>query len=200
MALRAKQYFKDYELRESVSADGRRRSELVYCGDWYQREGSRRRQRVERWLYVLFGAAGAALLLGAMMRPVEANISDKLVQGVSLLAMIPAFCVLEGAVEALFRRGALKKESYRARLLMLRVMALAGCGLNLILLLGYGAHWLRDTASADTLAAAVFSALNGLIYGAIGVNELKTRYRVVKAPPRATGETGRPDEARKYFD
>lgn len=200
MALRARRYFRDYELREERTDDGRSRRKLVYCGDWYQRGGSRRQQRTERWSYVLLGTAAAVALLYSMLRPIEANVSGRLVQSVSLLAMIPAFCVLEGSVEALFRRGALKKENYRTRLLMLRIMALAGCGLNLLLCAGYGVYCFRAPGEAETLTASILTGVNALFYGAIGVNELRVRYSVVKAPPRALRDGERPDEGKRYFD
>lgn len=200
MALRAKKYFRDYDVRETINADGRIQKELIYCGDWYRRDCSDRQRTAERWTYFLSSAAAAGLLLTAMLQRVEANISDPWVQTVSLLAMIPAFCVLEGAAEAFFRKGNLKKENYRERLLMLRVMSLVGALLNLLLFAGYGAAAAGETLTAGTMIPIVFTGINVLIYGAIGIREIRVRYHVIKAPPRALDKNEKQNDARKYFD
>jgi len=200
MALRARKYFKDYLVRETVDPCGKSQKELVYCGDWYQRDCSAHQRSIERWSYLAASTAAAVMLLCAMLQRVEANISNPLVQAVSLFAMIPAFCVLEGSVEAFFRKGDLKKENYRERLLMLRVMGLIGAGLNLILFVGYGLDVLGGAVSPQTVMTVLLTGLNALIYGAIGIREIRVGYRVIKAPPRPKDGNDTQEEAKKYFD
>lgn len=198
MALRAKKYFRDYDVRETVTGDGGVHKELIYCGDWYRRDCSARQRTGERWSYLLSAAAAAGLLLAAMLQRVEANISVPWVQSVSLLAMIPAFCVLEGAVEAFFRKGNLKKENYRERLLMLRVMSIGGAILNLLLFAGYIMN--ASAYTSGEITSILFAGINVLIYGSIGINELRVRYQIIKAPPRAMEQDEKKEEAKKYFD
>ena len=200
MALRAKKYFRDYEIRETVSSNGRSQRELFYCGDWYVRVCSDKQRTAERWGYLISSVAAALLLLGAMLQRVEANISIPWAQAVSLLAMIPAFCVLEGSVEAFFRKGKLKKEEYRERILMLRIMGFIGAALNLALLVGYAMALASGTLTRETAVTVLFTSVNILIYFTIGIREVRVAYRVIKAQPRAQNSNDSEEDAKRYFD
>lgn len=178
MALRARKYFQDYET-ETRMENGRAVHRVVYRGDLYERRLPDAARRKERVLYIPIALLCGLLLLAAMTRQTPANAAG-LCAGVSLLALIPAFCVLEGAVEAFFRKGLLKKNDYQERLLMLRVMPIAGAALNLLLTAGYLAHGLRAAAycGAD-VQAAVCTALAAAGDAAIALRELRVKYRVI---------------------
>lgn len=200
MALRAKRYFRDYEAEETVRPDGKVTRSLVYRGDLYIRQLSDRSRTLERYSYLGLSLLAGGLLVAAMLQPAAPNVSWKVVQGVSVLALIPAFCVLEGSAEAFFRKGSLKKEDYRERLVMLRVMGLVGCVLALILAVSYTIFCVRTAPlrSADVLCA-LFAWLDAAIYGGIGIRELCVPYEVIKAPPRALRKDETP-EREDYFD
>lgn len=185
MALRAKKYFQDYDVEVRLH-NGKAVREYVYKGDLYARELAPAARRKERAAYPLLAAAAGALLLLAMGRPVAPNIGG-IFAALSLLALIPAFCVLEGAVEAFFRKGDLKKENYRERLLMLRVMPVAGAALNLLLAAGYLYDGLaRGANTPANLQAAACTLAASALYAALAARELKVGYRVIKGE-RSTG-------------
>lgn len=134
MALRANRYFKDYDV-ETTLQGGKARRVYVYKGDMYAREVSPQARARERIVYLLLAFPAGGLLVAAMLQPTPANLAG-VVAAVSILALIPAFCTAEGAVEAFFRKGDLKKGNYQERLLMLRVMPAAGAVLELVMAAG----------------------------------------------------------------
>jgi len=193
MALRAKRYFEDYDV-ESVERGGRLVRRYVYKGDLYARELSERARAAERAAYPLLALLAGGLLLAAMRQPVAPNVSG-VFAALSLLAMIPAFCVLEGAVEAFFRKGDLQAESYRERLIMLRVMPVIGAGLGLLLAVGYGFDGLvRGAATAANLLAMVCALGMAALYAGLAAREIRVRYRVIKGE-RSTGKTSAAQDA-----
>lgn len=178
MALRAKKYFQDFET-ETCLEDGRPVRRTVYKGDLYRRELSAAARTKERMLYIPAALLSGLLLLAAMTRETPANV-DGLCAAFSLLAMIPAFCTLEGAVEAFFRRGDLRKNDYQERLLMLRVMPVAGAALNALIAALYLAHGAQQAAyrGADWPAAGC-TALAAALHAAIALREIRVKYRVI---------------------
>lgn len=197
MALRAKKYFRDYHRVQSLDPSGQVKSKLQYGGDYYVRMVSPKARSLERHLYVVLGVLGFLSLILAMNRPIAPNISGRITQAVSILALVPGFCVAEGAVEAFFRKGDLKKENYRERLLMLRVMALLGAALALVLVVSYGRYAVQDPQGG--LGAVCLSLGTAVFFGAIGVRELRVPYQVRKAPPRPL-EQGDQEDPEQYFD
>lgn len=195
MAIRAKKYLQDYDV-ETTQHNGKTKIRYVYKGDLYVRELSASERNLESVVYILVSILAGVLLLTAMRKPVAVNIGG-IFAGLSLLALIPAFCVLEGSVEAFFRRGELKTENYRERLLMLRVMPFAGMGLDLLLAAGYLYNaFLRNTeagAAAQAMACALAAAA---IYAGVAVREIKVRYRVIKG----ARSSGSPDSATDALD
>ena len=178
MALRARKYFQDYET-ETRMENGRAVHRVVYRGDLYERSIPDAARRKERMLYIPIALLCGLLLLAAMTRQTPANAAG-LCAGVSLLALIPAFCVLESAVEAFFRKGLLKKNDYQERLLMLRVMPIAGAALLALLTAGYAAQGLQDAACrSQDMQAAVCTALAAAGDAAIALRELRAKYRVI---------------------
>lgn len=193
MALRAKQYFADYDV-ETRLENGRTVRRYVYKGDLYARQLSAGARARERAAYPLLALLAAGLLLFAMRRPVAPNLGG-VFASLSLLALIPAFCVLEGAAEAFFRKGDLKKEDYRERLVMLRVMPVVGAGLNLLL----AGSYLYDALAKGGDAAACLSAAGCTLaaaaaYAGLAVREIRVGYRVIPGE-RSLGPTPAPAAA-----
>lgn len=185
MALRAKKYFEDYEVTTTIR-NGKTVRKYVYKGDWYARELSPEARRLERMLYPLLSLLAGALLVAAMGQPTAPNLGG-LFAALSLLALIPAFCVLEGSVEAFFRRGNLTKEDYRERLIMLRVMPVIGAALGLLLAAGYGYDGLvRGGNPAANLLAGACTLLSAAVYAGLAAREIRVAYRVIKGE-RSTG-------------
>lgn len=186
MALRAKKYLQDYDV-ETTLCNGKTKIKYVYKGDLYVRELSARERNLESAVYILLSILACVLLLTAMRKPVAVNISG-IFAGLSLLALIPAFCVLEGSIEAFFRRGDLKTENYRERLVMLRVMSFAGMGLDLLLTAGYVYNiFLRDAEAGAAAQAMACTLVAAAIYAGMAVREIKVRYRVIKGA-RSSGD------------
>lgn len=183
MALRAKKYFEDYDMETSIR-NGKTVRRYVYKGDWYVREASPDARRLERLLYPPLSLLAGVLLLIAMCQPAAPNMGG-IFAALSLLALIPAFCALEGSVEAFFRKGNLTRENYRERLVMLRVMPVTGAALGLLLTAGYGWDWLAQGNPAAGLAAACVLG-SAALYGGLAVREIRVAYRVIKGE-RSTG-------------
>ncbi len=183
MALRAKKYFEDYDVETSIR-NGKTVRRYVYKGDWYVREASPDARRLERLLYPPLSLLAGVLLLIAMYQPAAPNMGG-IFAALSLLALIPAFCALEGSVEAFFRKGNLTRENYRERLVMLRVMPVAGAALGLLLTAGYAYDWLARGNPAAGLAAACALGASAL-YAGLAVREIRVAYRVIKGE-RSTG-------------
>lgn len=184
MALRANRYFKDYDV-ETTLQGGKARRVYVYKGDMYAREVSPQARARERIAYLLLAFPAGGLLVAAMLQPTPANLAG-VVAAVSILALIPAFCTAEGAVEAFFRKGDLKKGNYQERLLMLRVMPAAGTALELVMAAGYlyGAACRQATPANLAALACVLGA--AACHAAIAAREFYVKYRVIKGP-RSTG-------------
>ena len=193
MAIRAKKHFQDYDV-ETTLRGGKARRQFVYKGDLYVRELSARERSRESAVYILVSALAGFLLLAAMCKPVAVNM-DGIFAGLSILALVPAFCVLEGSVESFFRRGNLKTENYRERLVMLRVMPFAGAGLNLLLAAGYLYNaFLWDAETGSAVQAMVCTLGAAVIYAGVAVREIKVRYSVIKGP-RSTGAPAPAEDA-----
>ena len=185
MALRAKKYFEDYDVTTTIR-NGKTVREYVYKGDWYVRELSPEARRLERTLYPPLALLAGVLLVIAMRQPTAPNLGG-IFAALSLLALIPAFCVLEGSVEAFFRKGNLTKEDYRERLIMLRVMPIIGAALSLLLTAGYGYDGLaRGATPAANLLAGVCTLLSAAVYTGLAVWEIRVSYRIIKGE-RSTG-------------
>lgn len=196
MALRAKRYFEDYEVETSLQ-NGRTVRRYVYKGDWYARQLPDRVRARERAAYPPLALGAAGLLLAAMRQPTALNLGG-VFAALSLLALIPAFCVLEGSVEAFFRKGDLKKEDYRERLVMLRVMPVIGAGLALLLAGGYLYDGLaKGGSTAANLLAGGCALAAAAIYAGLAAREIRVGYRVIPgerslgvAAPPAGGDGG----------
>ena len=124
MALRAKKYFQDYDVEVKL-VNGKEHRSYVYKGNLYARELTEQARTTERMAYLMVAVLAAAMLVIAMLQPVASNVAG-IFAACSILALIPAFCTAEGAVEAFFRKGDLTKGNYQERLIMLRVMPVAG--------------------------------------------------------------------------
>lgn len=189
MALRAKKYFEDYDV-ETVLRNGKTVRRYVYKGDRYVREASPAARRAERAAYPPLALGAGVLLVAAMRQPVAANMGG-IFAALSLLALIPAFCALEGSVEAFFRKGDLTKEDYRERLLMLRAMPAAGAALALLFAGGCLYDGLaRGADTAANLRAALCAAGTAAIFAGLAAREFRVGYRVIKGS-RSTGEDTR---------
>ena len=177
MALRAKAYFQDYDLEETLDADGRVKREYVYHGDRFERDLPESKQRAERIVGVVFGVLAAVLLVLAMRQQTPANLGG-VFSMLSIFALIPAFCTLVGAVLACFKRGKLTKNDYHERIVLLRVMPLVGAALLLAVTVGYGVDAFRGEGAAWIAFGCSLAA--ALLYAAIGIRELSVRYIVHK--------------------
>lgn len=184
MALRAKKHFKDYVIVQSLQADGTTKNTLEYRGDWYIRCLSPKARFLERCMYIILSMLGFVFLILAMNLPIAPNISYKLTQGISIFALVPVFCVTEGSLEAFFRKGDLKKENYRERLLMLRIMGVISTVLLLFLSLSYGHYAFSQSFFRESIMAVLFSSLSFICFGLIVLRECRVKYQVRKAPPR----------------
>lgn len=185
MALRAKKYFEDYDVTTTIR-NGKTVREYVYKGDWYVRELSPEIRRLERMLYPPLSLLAGILLVAAMCQPTAPNLGG-IFAALSLVALVPTFCVLEGSVEAFFRAGNLTKEDYRERLIMLRVMPVASAALCLLLAAGYGYDGLvRGASSAANLLAGACTLLSATVYAGLAVWEIRVSYRIIKGE-RSTG-------------
>lgn len=185
MALRAKKYFEDYDV-ETTIRNGKTVRKYVYKGDWYVRELSPDARHRERMLYPLLSLLAGILLVIAMRQPTAPNLGG-IFAALSLVALIPAFCVLEGSAEAFFRKGNLTKEDYRERLIMLRVMPVINGALSLLLTAGYGYDGLaRGASPVANLLAAGCTLAAAIIYAGLAVWEIRVPYRVIKGE-RSTG-------------
>lgn len=180
MALRANRYFQDYEV-ETTLCNGVQRRRYVYKGDRYDRILSPEARAKERVAYLLLAIPAGALLVAAMLQPVAANFTG-IFAALSLLALIPAFCTAEGAVEAFFRKGTLKKGNYQERLVMLRVMPILGAALELILAAGYLYGIAQKQAVPASLAAVLCVVGAAACHAAIARRELRVSYRVIPGP------------------
>lgn len=188
MALRAKRYFQDHEV-QTVLKNGKTVRKYVYQGDWYVRQTTPAARRAERIAYLPLAALAGGLLLAAMSRPVPTNISGVLA-ALSLLALIAAFCVLEGVAEAFFRKGDLTKNDYYERLVMLRVMPAAGAALLLLLTAGYLRDAFGGQNTGAALWAAAFAGVAAAVYAGIAVREFRVQYQIVKGPGAAQPQPG----------
>lgn len=176
MALRAKTYFRDYDLEETVGPDGRVKREYVYRGDLYERDLPEQKQAAERLWNACFGILAALLLVLVMLCDVPAN-KGGVFSALSILALIPAFCVVVGAILSFFKKGKLTKNDYHERLLLLRVMPLLGSALLLAMTVGYLIDAAFDAAPDAWIAAGV-ATVCALLYAAIGIRELRVKYIV----------------------
>ena len=182
MALRAKKYFQDYDVEVGLK-NGKEYHLYIYKGDLYARVLPERVRNKERIAYLVLAALACVLLLAAMLQPVASNMAG-FFAAVSIVALIPAFCVAEGAVEAFFRKGDLTKGSYQERLVMLRVMPVLGAVLNGVMTVGYLLGLQQGIPAA---AAMLCSAAAALCYAGLAVREFRVDYRVIKGA-RTTGE------------
>lgn len=180
MALRASRYFQEYEV-ETTLCNGVQRRRYVYKGDRYDRILSPEARAKERIAYLLLAIPAGMLLVTAMLQPVAANFAG-VFAALSLLALIPAFCAAEGAVEAFFRKGTLKKGNYQERLVMLRVMPVLGAALELILAAGY-LYGIAQQEAVPASLTAVFCVVGAAAcHAAIALREFRVAYRVIPGP------------------
>ena len=203
MALRAKKYFKDYKVEEQVSDNGKVKRTYVYCGDWYVRQLSGDRRLAERIFYVLAGMVAAVLLVFAMLIKVSLN-SAGIFAGITILALVPAFLVLEGSVEAFFKKGNLKKEQYQERVIMLKAMPCLGAALNLAVAIAYAVRLAGQgyvAEQAGNTKGLILTAINVLLYAAIAVNEFLVKYEIIKGVAEANvGSAMEREDIPKYYD
>lgn len=185
MALRAKKYFQDYDVEVKL-VNGKEHRSYVYKGDLYARELTEQARSAERMAYLVVAVLAAAMLVIAMLQPVASNVAG-IFAACSILALIPAFCTAEGAVEAFFRKGDLTKGNYQERLIMLRVMPVAGAVLTVIMAVGYLLCLVQGAALSAGLLALVCALAAAVCYAAVAVREFRVRYRIIKGA-RSTGE------------
>lgn len=185
MALRAKKYFRDYDV-EVKSVNGKERRICVYKGDLYARELTDRARTAERIAYLAAALLAAAILVIAMLQPVASNVAG-FFAACSILALIPAFCTAEGAAEAFFRKGNLTEGNYRERLIMLRVMPVAGAVLTALMAVGYLMCLVQGAALSAGLPALGCALAAAVCYAGVAVREFRVGYRVIKGA-RSTGE------------
>ncbi len=175
MSLRAKKHFQDYELRMQMK-NGKQVCNYVYVGSWYVRDISQEERDKERWLYLILSCIAGVGVLCSVSRPISTN-SSGLFGAVSLISWIPAFCVLEGSIEAFFRKGKLTEESYKERRLMLRIMPLIEFVLGMFLLFGY---LLSAITAQEKWSDALFPVgcimVACIAYLVIAVREHRVRY------------------------
>jgi positive regulator of sigma E activity len=187
MAIRVKKYMENYELKTRYR-NGKTVKEYVYKGDWYVRELEEHQLVRESIIYLISALVSAGLLITAMLRPVATNM-DGICAAMSLLALIPAFCVIEGSAETFFRRSTLKKENYQERVIMLRVMPAIGAGLLVCMMLGYlYTGLLQGQDQSQNLGAAVCAMSAAVMYGSILYHESKVRYRIIPGKEAALAE------------
>lgn len=185
MALRAKKYFQDYDVEVTLK-NGKEHRSYVYKGDLYARELTPQARSGERAAYLVLAALAALLLVAAMLQPVASNVAG-FFAACSILALIPAFCTLEGAVEAFFRKGNLTKSNYQERLVMLRVMPVLGAVLNFLIGIGYLLCLVQGAALSAGLFALFCALAAAVCYAAVAVREFRVGYRVIKGA-HSTGE------------
>ncbi len=169
-------------MEERVDAHGKIRHVFVYHGDLYERLVSEQQRTAERYLYILFGILAAVLLMLAMLKDIPAN-RGGIFSALSLLALIPAFCVLVGAVVSFFKTGMVTKEEYHERIFLLRLMAVLGAGLLLAAAVGYaiGIGATDDPeVQGNTVTALLLCIPAALLYLAIAVREFQVKYQVHK--------------------
>lgn len=169
MALRAKQYFEDYDLEETVDEKGRVRRRYVYHGDLFERQRTESQHRLERYFGVVISAVAACLTVLAITRDTPVNRGGFFAM-ISVLSLIPAFCAVVGSWIALFQKKTVTRDQYRDRYLLQRIMPLVQTALLLVIALGYGLGkaW---TALFFALGAAI-------LYGAMGFYERSVKYTV----------------------
>lgn len=185
MALRAKKYFQDYDV-EVTLVNGKEHRSYVYKGNLYVRELAGPARSRECAAYLVLAALAAAALLVAMLQPVATNVAG-FFAACSILALIPAFCTVEGAVEAFFRKGNLTKGNYQERLVMLRVMSVLGALLTALMAVGYLLCLVQGAALFAGLLALVCALAAAACYTAVAVREFHVGYRVIKGG-RSIGE------------
>lgn len=185
MALRAKKYFQDYDVEVKL-VNGKEHRSYVYKGDLYARELTEQARSAERMAYLVVAVLAAVMLVIAMLQPVASNVAG-IFAACSILALIPAFCTAEGAVEAFFCKGDLTKGNYQERLIMLRVMPVAGAVLTVIMAVGYLLCLVQGAALSAGLLALVCALAAAVCYAAVAVREFRVRYRIIKGA-RSTGE------------
>lgn len=196
MALRARKYFQDYELKETVTADGKVKRTYVYKGLWYTRELPPAARRTERIVYVPLAVLAAVLLAVAMFANIAPN-RGGLVSVCSILAMPPAFLVLAGAVINCFQKPPYRTDSYHDRLLMLRWMPLTGALLCGICAAGYLVFALKNPADperADSLVSFGCTAADTICYGVLAWHEFRIPYRMLPGEPEDGPEGDKPEE------
>lgn len=185
MALRAKKYFQDYDV-EAKLVNGKEYCIYVYKGDFYARELTEQARTAERMAYLVVNVLAAAMLVIAMLQPVASNVAG-IFAACSILALIPAFCTAEGAVEAFFRKGDLTKGNYQERMIMLRVMPVTGAVLTALMSVGYLVCLVQGATLSAGLLALVCALAAAVCYAGVAVREFRVGYRVIKGA-RSTGE------------
>ena len=175
MALRASQYFKDYDLEESVDERGKVQRRYVYHGDWFERRLTDSQRRTERYAGVLTGILAGCLFILASIQDTPANKSG-FFSVITVLNIIPAFCVLAGACIAFFKKGNLTRGDYNERMLLLRAMSFTAAVFLLILSVGYALNGFAGAASGWTAFGAALAA--SVLYAIIGIHEYKVKYTV----------------------
>ncbi len=177
MALRADKYFQDYDVEITLD-HGKERRNYVYKGDMYVRSVTNKARQKERAAYVILSILSAVLLAAAMLQPSDINVGG-FFAACSILELIPAFCVAEGAVEAFFRKGDLKTSNYQERLLMLRVMPVIGATLGMVLSAGYLYGTLQGSATGANVVAFVCSSVSAVCDILIAVREFRIGYQII---------------------